>query len=58
MLIRTAMFGGLHMELAVLKTAENRLESSGRPGEVVHAGVASCGKAYSFLKASHVTPTR
>ena len=46
------------MELAALKTAENLIECSGRPGELVHAGVASCGKADSFLKASHITLTR
>ena len=46
------------MELAALKTAENLLECSGWPGEPVQAGVAACGKADSFLKASHITPTR
>ena len=58
MLIRIAVFGGLHMELAALKTAENLIECSGWPGELVRAGVASCRKADSFLKASHITPTR
>ena len=52
------MFGGLHMELAALKTAENLVECRGWPGELVHAGVASCGKADSFLKASRINPTR
>ena len=52
------MFGGLHVELAALKTAENVIECSGWRGELVHAGVGSCGKADSFLKASHITPTR
>ena len=46
------------MELAALKTAENHLECSGWPGELVHAGVASCGKADVFLKASHITPEK
>ena len=46
------------MELAALKTAENLIECSGRPGELVHTGVASCGKADSFLKASDITPPR
>ena len=46
------------MELAALKTAENLLECSGWPVELGHAGVASCGKADSFLKASHITPAR
>ena len=46
------------MELAALITEENLLECSGWPGELVHAGVTTCGKADSFLKASHITPTR
>ena len=51
------MFGGLHiMELAALKTTENLLESSWWTVELVQAGVAACGKANSFLKASHITP--
>ena len=50
------MFGGLHiMELAALKTTENILESSLWTRELVRAGVAACGKADSFLKASHIT---
>ena len=50
------MFGGLHiMELAALKTIENLLESSVWTGELVQAGLAACGKAVSFLKASHMT---
>ncbi len=58
MLIRIAMFGGLHiMELAALKTTENLLESSWWTGELVQAGVAACGKADSFQKASRITPT-
>ena len=50
------------MDLAALKTTENILESSWWTGELVQAGVAACGKADSFLKASHITqhdePTR
>ena len=46
------------MQLGALKTAVNLLDCSGWPGELVHAGVASCGKADSFLKASQITPTR
>ena len=45
------------MELAALKTTENLLESSCWTGELVQAGVAACGKADSFLKASHITQT-
>ena len=53
------MFGGLHiLELAALKTTENLLlESSCWRGELVQAGIAACGKADSFLKTSHITPT-
>ena len=52
------MFGGLHIDLDALETAENLLERSGWTGELVQAGVATSGKADSFLKTSHVTPTR
>ena len=45
------------MELAALKTTENLLESSWLTGELVQAGVAACGKADSFPKALHITPT-
>ena len=45
------------MEVAALKTTENLLESSRLTGELVQAGVAACGKADSFLKASHISPT-
>ena len=52
------MFGGLHIELAALKTAGNLLESSGWTGALVQAGAATSGKADSFLKAAHITRTR
>ena len=52
------MFGGLHIELPALKTAGNLLESSGWTGALVQAGVATSGKADSFLKAAHITRTR
>ena len=52
------MFGGLHIELAALKTAGHLLESSGWTGALVQAGVATSGKADSFLKAAHITRTR
>ena len=38
-----AMFGGLHIGLAALKTAENIRESSGWTGELVQVGVATSG---------------
>ena len=50
-----AMFGGLHIYLAALKTAENRRESSGWTGELVQSGVATSGIADSFLK-DHTSP--
>ena len=54
-----AIFGGLHINVAVLKTAaENLPESSRWTGALVQAGVATSGLADSFLKASHITPTR
>ena len=49
------MLGGLHMELAALKAAENLPESSRWKGALVQAGVATSGKADSFLNASHIT---
>ena len=52
------MFDGLHiMELTAWETTEDLIESSWWTGELVQAGVAACGKADSFLKASHITPT-
>ena len=45
------------MELAASQSKENLLESSWWTGELVQAGVAACGKADSFLKALHITPT-
>ena len=49
------MFGGLHIELADLKTL---LNSSGWTSALVQAGVATSGTADSFLKAAHITRTR
>ncbi len=52
------MFGGLHIEIAALKTLGDLLEGSGWTGALVQANIASPGKAESFLKASHVTRTQ
>ena len=52
------MFGGLHIEMASLKVLGNILKGSGWTEALVQDGVASSGKADSFLKASHVTRTR
>ena len=38
-----AMFDGLHIDVAALKTAENLRESSGWTGELVQSGVATSG---------------
>ena len=38
-----AMFGGLHIDVAALKTAENLRESSGWTRELVQSGVATSG---------------
>jgi hypothetical protein len=52
------MFGGLHIEMAALKTLGDLLDGSGWTGALVQASVATPGTADSFLKASHVTRTR
>ena len=52
------MFGGLHIEMAALKTLGDLLEGSGWSGALVQASVATPGTADSFLKASHVTCIR
>ena len=52
------MFGGLHIEMAVLKVIGDLLTDSGWTSALVEAGIASSGTADSLLKASHVTKTR
>ncbi|KAJ8353458.1 hypothetical protein SKAU_G00210250 [Synaphobranchus kaupii] len=52
------MFGGLHIEMAALRSIGNLLQGSGWTGALVEAGVASSGTADSFLSASSVTRTR
>ena len=52
------LFGGLHIELAALKTAGDRLEGSGWVEALVQAGIASAGTADSFVRAAHVARTR
>ena len=52
------MFGGLHIEMAALKSIGTLLVDSGWTGALVEAGVASPGTAESFLTASSVTRTR
>ena len=52
------MLGQLHIELAALKTLGNVLEGSEWTSWLVEVGVATSGRADSFLKASHITRTR
>ena len=52
------LFGGLHIEMAALKTLGDLLDASGWTGAQVLAGVATTGTADFFLKAAHVTHTR
>ena len=52
------MLGSLHVEMAFQKVLGQWLEGSGWVESLVDAGVASHGRAESFLKACHVTRTR
>jgi hypothetical protein len=52
------MFGGLHIELAALKSLGTLLQNSGCTEAIVEAGIASAGTAESFLTASSITRTR
>ena len=52
------IFGGLHIEMTVLKVLGDWLEDAGWVEALVQAKVASAGTAGSFLRASHVTRTR
>ena len=52
------LFGGLHIELAGLKTLGDLLKGSGWTSALVHSGVATAGTADSFLHAAHITRTR
>jgi len=53
-----AMFGGLHIEMAIWRTHGNYLEEPGWTSALVQAGIATTGTADSFLKVSHFTRTR
>ena len=52
------MFGGLHIEMAALKSIGTLLQSSGWTGALVEADLATPGTAESYLHASSVTRTR
>uniref|UniRef100_A0A1X7TUM9 Uncharacterized protein n=1 Tax=Amphimedon queenslandica TaxID=400682 RepID=A0A1X7TUM9_AMPQE len=53
-----AMFGGLHIEMAMWKTFRDYLESSGWTTALTEAKIGTCGVTDSFLKATHLTHTR
>ena len=52
------IFGGLHVEMALLKAIGGWLEGSGWTAALSEANVISTGTADSFLKATSVTRTR
>jgi len=52
------MFGGLHIEMAALKTIGDWLENSGWAQALVQAEITTAGIADSLHKASHVMRTR
>ena len=53
-----AMFGGLLIEMAALKTLSGWLRGSGWVQALVQSEIATPGTADSFLRAAHVTRTR
>ena len=52
------MFGGLHIEMAALKTVGDWLKGSGWVEALVQADIATAGTADSFLSVAHVARTR
>lgn len=52
------MFGGLHIEMAALKTVGDWLKGSGWVQALVQADITTAGTADSFLRAAHVIRTR
>ena len=52
------MFGGLHIEMAALKTLGDWLQGSGWVEALIQAGIATAGTANSFLHCAHVTRSR
>ena len=53
-----AMFGGLHIEMALWSTIGDFLHGSGWTTALSEAGIASTGSADSFLNACHLMRTR
>lgn len=52
------LFGGLHIEMAFLRTLGDWLKGSGWVEAVVQAGISTIGTADSFLKVTHVSRTK
>ena len=52
------MFGGLHIEMAALKSLGTLLRDRGWTGALVEAGVVSSGTSESLLTVSSLTKTR
>ena len=52
------IFGGLHIEMATLKTVSDWLQGIGWVQTLVQAEITSAGKADSFLRTSHISRTR
>ena len=52
------MCGGVYVEVTALKAIGKQLEDSGWTSALIQSGVASAGKADSFLKASHISRTK
>ena len=53
-----AMFGGLHIEMALWSTIRDFLDGSGWTTALSEAGIASTGSGDSFLNACHLMRTR
>jgi len=52
------MFGGLHIEMAALKTIGDWLDNSGWTQALVQAEIVTAGMADSLLKATHIMRAR
>ncbi|KAG1664155.1 hypothetical protein GQR58_019968 [Nymphon striatum] len=52
------VFGGLHIEMAALRTLGDWMQWSGWVQALVQAEIATAGSADSFIRASHVLRTR
>ena len=52
------MFGGLHIEMNVLRSLGSLLQDSGWTGALTEAVVATSGTAISFLSVVSITKTR